>query len=163
MSSFMSLMFLIALEREFHLFLYSENPALRKSFFDFHGWKSRDEPWSATRNSKNSIGRFQNAKQVFQFGFMMNERESSRPISCCPLRCWKLSRVTLPLGKCRRKSRLETGECQLNRDYLGVGEGHDDERNDKLHHRRDSAVNLSIVIRRPVDLTNVYRNNNNKG
>lgn len=51
----------------------------------------------------------------------------------------------------------------MNRDYLGVGEGHDDERNDKLHHRRDSAVNLSIVIRRPVDLTNVYRNNNDIG
>jgi hypothetical protein len=36
-------------------------------------------------------------------------------------------------------------------DYLGVGEGHDDERDDKLHDGRDGSVDLTVVIRRPVD------------
>lgn len=35
--------------------------------------------------------------------------------------------------------------------YLGVGEGHDDERDDKLHDGRDGSVDLTVVIRRPVD------------
>ncbi len=36
--------------------------------------------------------------------------------------------------------------------YLGVGEGHDDKRNNELHDGCDSAVDLSVRIRRPVSI-----------
>ena len=39
----------------------------------------------------------------------------------------------------------------MNHYYLGVGEGHDDERNDELHDGGNSSVDLPVVIRRPVD------------